>query len=154
MHLDTYIILSKKLFFICTRFRNRSKREPMARFSCLFCSKCKKILLWQCMYIMFILQCPKVSKFYWKEQKLALFQLFSRVSCQHWLLSYSLLYMNQVIGELYTSSSCKDKVDMCPFIDTVNVNKWLQDKYSLIIEDLTFIIRCRTAKIKLCPFSN
>jgi hypothetical protein len=52
------------------------------------------------------------------------------------------------------SSSCKDKVDMCPFIATVNVNKWLQDKYSLIIEDLTFIIRCRTAKIKLCPYSN
>ena len=35
----------------------------------------------------------------------------------------SLLYMNQVLGELYMSSSCKDKVDMCPFIATVNVNK-------------------------------
>jgi len=58
MHLDTYIILSKFFIFICTRFRNRSKREPMARFSCPFCSKCNTFLLWQYVYYVY----PAMSK--------------------------------------------------------------------------------------------
>ena len=65
IYMDNIRTLLANIKFICTSFRSRKKRESLTRFFfCFEASTNKLYISRQCTYIMFILQCRVVTKFF------------------------------------------------------------------------------------------